>query len=136
MNLRRFLLFVVALPVVVLAQGCALFLIGAAAGAAAGTVSYVGNELRVTQEVGVNRAWDAANAAVGELEFSATASKSHKDATGGMLYARNARSQEIKIELFRQSDRMTEIRVRVGVFDTKANRAMAQLVYDKMKTRF
>jgi hypothetical protein len=116
------------------AQGCALFIVGAAAGgAAAGTVSYMGNELRVTQEVNMDRAWNAANAAMQDLQFRVIPDKTVKDATGGTVYAQNAKDQFVHIQLLRQSDRMTEIRVRVGTFDTTANREMAQLVYDKMK---
>jgi hypothetical protein len=117
----------------VAAQGCTLFLLSAAAGGAgAGTVSYMGNELHVTRGVSVDRAWNAANAAMQDLQFRVVQDKTVKDATGGTLYARNAKDQYINIQLIRQSDSVTEIRVRVGTFDTTANREMAQLVYDKM----
>jgi hypothetical protein len=116
-------------------QGCALLVVGAAAGAGAGTVSYVGNELRVTREVTVDRAWEAAHAAVRELEFVVIPGETRKDATGGILTARNAKDQPVKIQLLRLSDRLTEIRIRVGIFSTSANRAAAQLLYDKMKLR-
>ena len=118
----------------VVLQGCALLVVGAAVGV--GAVSYVGNELRVTQEVTVDRAWDAAQGALAELKIPIISGKSHKDATGGTLIARNARDQEVQIQFVRQSDRLTEIRVRIGIFDTAANRAAAQLVYDKMRARF
>ena len=116
-------------------QGCALLVVGAAAGAAGGTVSYIGNELRVTQEVTVDRVWNAAQSAVSELQFSVISTESYKDGTGGVLVSRNAKQQKVRITMIRQSDRLTEIRIRVGVFDTSANRATAQLVYDKMKAR-
>jgi hypothetical protein len=118
---------------VVAGQGCALFLVGAAAGAGAGTVSYMGNELHVTQEVSMDRAWSAANAAMQELQFRVIQDKTVKDATTATVYARNAKDQAVSIRLNRQSDRLTDIRVRVGTFDTTANREMAQLLYDKMK---
>ena len=126
----------VLLAGILASQGCALFVIGAAAGAGAGTVSYMGNELRVTQDVGVDRAWAAANDAMQDLQFSIIKDKTVKDLTSGTVYARNAKDQTVTIRLERQSDRMTEIRVRVGTFDTTANRQMAQLVYDKMKSHF
>jgi hypothetical protein len=118
-----------------LSQGCALLLVGAAAGAAGGTVSYIGNELRVTQETTVDKAWNAASASVNELQFHVVAEKSHRDATGGALCARNSKDQLVKVQLIRQTDRLTEIRIRVGTFDTAANRASAQLVYDKMRAK-
>ena len=117
----------------VAAQGCALFLVGAGVGAGAGTVSYLGNELRATQEVNADRAWNAANAAMQDLQFRVIQDKTVKDATGATVYGRNAKDQPVRIQLIRQSDRVTEIRVRVGTFDTAANREIAELFYDKMK---
>lgn len=117
-------------------QGCALLAVGAAAGAAAGgTVSWLGNELQTIQEVTVDKAWTAAQGAATELEFKVDASRSHKDGTGAVLFSRNAQNQRVIINLIRQSDRLTEIRVSVGTFDTTANRQAAQLVYEKMRIR-
>src|SRR5205823_5658 len=108
---------------------------GAVAGAAAGSVSYANNELRVVHEVTLDHAWDAANATVKELQFPVMTSETHKDATRGVLRARNAEDQPIFIQLFRKGDKLTEIRIRVGTLDTAANRTTAQLIYDKMKAR-
>ena len=126
---------VVAVLMLVGAQGCALFLIGTAAGAGAGTVSYVGNELRVTHEVKLDRAWDVANATMKDMEYITIPSETHKDVISGVLRGRNAKDQKVVVQLLRQSDKLTEIRVRVGVFTTDANRAAAQMFYDKMKAR-
>ena len=115
-----------------LAQGCALFVVGAAVGAGAGTASYMGNELRATREVSIDRAWAAANDAMHELQFRIDQTKTAKDAMSGTLQAVTAQNQPVRIQLLRQTDRLTEIRVRVGTFDTTANRQSARLVYDKM----
>jgi len=135
MRLKELILAVVLVSCLVFAQGCALFVVGAVAGAAAGTVSYVGNELRSTQDVSIDKAWSAANDAVRELQFPVIADKTYKDATGGTLTARTAKDQQVRIQLLRNSDRVTEIRIRVGTFDTTANRDTAQLVWDKMRGR-
>jgi hypothetical protein len=134
---RKWIAVTVALVVCgVIAEGCALLFVGAiAGGAAAGTVSYVGNGLRVVQEVSIDKAWSAAYASVNELQFPVISDKSYKDATGALLLARNAKDQIVRVQLIRQSDRLTEIRLTVGRFDTAANRATAQLVYDKMKAK-
>ncbi len=116
-------------------QGCALFLIGAGAGAAIGVVSYIGNELRVTQDATLNRAWDAATAAMRELEFTIIPAETHKDGLGGILQGQNAKKQRVQIQLIRQTEQTTEIRIRVGEFDTAANKAAALLLYDKLKAR-
>jgi hypothetical protein len=52
-----------------------------------------------------------------------------------LLVAKNAKNQDVIIQIIRQSDRLMEIRVRVGTFDTAENRAGSQLVYDKMRAR-
>ncbi len=130
----RWVVMAVGLLSFVASQGCALFVVGAAVGAGAGTVSYMGNELRSTQEVSLDRAWDAANAAMQDMQYRVIQGETIKDATGGTVYARNAKDQPVRIQLIRQSDRMTEVRIRVGTFDTTANRSTAQLLFDKMKS--
>ena len=114
-------------------QGCALLLVSAGAGAAVGVVSYTGNELRVTQDATLNHAWDAANAAMRDLEFTVIPAETHKDGLGGILQGKNAKQQRVQIQLLRQTEQTTEIRIRVGEFDTAANKAAALLFYDKLK---
>ena len=115
-------------------QGCALLLVSAGAGAAVGVVSYIGNELRVTQDATLNHAWDAANAAMRDLEFTVIPAETHKDGLGGILQGKNAKQQRVQIQLLRQTEQTTEFRIRVGEFDTTANKAAALLFYDKLKT--
>ena len=115
------------------AQGCALFLIGAGAGAAIGVVSYTGNELCVMHDATLNRTWDAATAAMREMEFIVIPAETHKDSLGGIVKGQNAKNQRVQIQLLRQTEQVTEIRIRVGEFDTAANKAAAQLLYDKLK---
>lgn len=123
------------LTAMALVQGCALLLAGgAAAGVAYGTVKYVDNTLRVTHDVSLDKAWGAANAALQELQMPVTASK--KDGASGKLEARNAQNQPVTIQTIRNTDRVTEIRITVGTFDTSANRTEARQIYDTMKARF
>ena len=122
---------VCVLAAMALFQGCALLLVG---GAAYGAVEYVGNTLQVTHDVSLDRAWSAANAALKELQMPVTSSKN--DALSGHLEARNAQEQPVSIDLLRKTEKVTQIRITVGTFDTSANRAGAQLIYDTMKARF
>ena len=136
--MKRTQVWLAGLAVVVMmmaAQGCALFLIGAGAGAAVGVVSYAGNELRATHDVRLNRAWDAANAAMRDMEYTVIPAETRKDGAGGVVQGRNAKDQRVRIQLLRQTDKLTEIRVRVGEFDTAANKVAAQALYDKLKAR-
>jgi hypothetical protein len=117
--------------VMALYQGCALLLVG---GATYGAVKYVDNTLQVTHDVSLDRAWNAANATLKELQIPVTASK--KDAMSGHLEGRNAQEQPVSIDLLRKTEKVTQIRIAVGTFDTAANRAGAQQIYDAMKSRF
>jgi len=126
---------VAALAAMVLVQGCALLLLGGvAAGATYGTVKYVNNTLQVTQDVPLDKAWSAANAALKELRMPVTAST--KDGASGKLEARNAQDQPVTIQTIRKTDSVTEIQITVGTFDSAANRTEAQQIYDRMKSRF
>jgi len=125
------ILSVCLLTVGVLSQGCFLLLLG---GATVGAVKYAGNTLQVTHEVSLDNAWSAANGALKKLGLPVTVSK--KDELSGHLEARNAQEQLVSIDLLRKTEKVTQIRVTVGTFDTTANRAGAQQVYDTMKNRF
>jgi hypothetical protein len=128
-------IMVAALAAMPLVQGCGLLLLGGvAAGATYGTVKYVNNTLQVTQEVALDKAWSAANSALKELQMPVTAST--KDGASGRLEARNAQNQPVTIQMTRKTDRVTEIRITVGTFDSSANRTEAQQINDKMKARF
>ena len=126
---------VAVLTAMALVQGCGLLLLGgAAAGAAYGTVEYVNNTLQVTQNVSLDKAWDAANAALKALQIPVTAST--KDGASGKLEARNAQDQPVVIQLTRKTDSVTKIEITVGTFDSSENRTETQQIYDKMKARF
>lgn len=112
--------------------GCAVFMVGSAAGLGAGVVSYVGNELQVSREIGLDNAWEAANKAMKDMEYTIIPVKTRKDKTCGIIEGRNAKSQTVRMELIRRTDLITDIRIRVGVFATAANKAAGQLLYEKM----
>lgn len=134
-KVRWTLCLVALLAVVTLAQGCVLLLAGGAvAGATYGTVEYVNNTLQTTQNVGLDKAWTTANAVLKELQMPAT--ESAKDGASGKLKARNARNQPVIIELTRKTDRVTDIQITVGTFDSAENRTEAQQIYDKLLARF
>jgi hypothetical protein len=113
----------------ILSYGCAALLIGGAAGA--GTVAYVGGELKSTEEVAMNRAWEAASKAMDDLEFAVTSKD--KDAFFGQLIARGAGDKKISVKVKKQSDTVTEIRIRVGIF---GDESMSRQILDRIKKRF
>jgi hypothetical protein len=62
-KIKLSVLVIAAVAMMPFIQGRALLLLGGvAAGAAYGTVKYVNNTLQVSQEVALDKSWDAANA--------------------------------------------------------------------------
>ena len=112
-------------------SGCALFLIGAGVAAGAGGVAYVNGELKVDDSVTVDRAWSATQAAVHDLQFKVTSSQ--KDAFAGTLVSLRADNTKVVIHLVRQTDQVTEVRIRIGIF---GDEALSRLVYDKIKSHY
>ena len=132
-RIQEWLIRLATVVMICATQGCALFLVGAGAGTAVGVISYTGNELCVMQDATLNRTWDAATAAMREMEFIVIPAETHKDGLGGIVKGQNAKKQRVQIQLLRQTEQVTEIRIRIGEFDTAANKAAAQLLYDKLK---
>jgi hypothetical protein len=120
-----------ALFLSILLSGCppAALLIGGAAGG--GAVAFVGGELKSTEEVSLNRAWGAAKKAMDDLEFAITSEE--KDAFYGQFTARGAGDKKIKVKLKKQSDTVTEIRIRVGIF---GDESLSRQILDTIKKRF
>lgn len=111
-----------------LSYGCAL-VVGGAAGA--GAVAYVRGELKALEDVTLDRAWPAAKQAMSDLEFMVT--DSEKDAFNGRLTARGAGDKKIVVSLKKESDAVTEIRIRVGSF---GDEAMSRKILETIKKHF
>ena len=112
-------------------NGCPapFFLMGGAAGA--GTVAYVGGELKTVEEVSLNRAWNATQKAMKDLGFTITSKE--KDAFNSKLTAKSVANKIIKIKLNRQSDMLTEIRIRVGTF---GDESLSLQILESIKKQF
>ena len=59
-----------------------------------------------------------------------TVTSKEKDAFNAKLVARGAEDKKLTIKLKRQSDNITEIKIRVGMF---GDESMSRLVYDEIK---
>ena len=112
-------------------SGCVLFLVGAGLAVGAGTVAYVEGELKVADNVTMDGAWNASLGAMQDLEFKVT--KSQKDALAGLIVARRADDTRIVVRLKKQTDQVTEFRIRVGTF---GDEALSRLIYEKIKSHF
>lgn len=108
-------------------SACAVLLLGAGAGGAAGGTAYVLGELKVTKEMSLDEAWRRAQAAIKDLEFLLTSEV--KDALSAKLTARTAGDKKVQIILNKHSNALTEIRIRVGVL---GDDALSRLILEKI----
>jgi hypothetical protein len=93
-------------------SGCPALVVGGAAGA--GSVAYITGELKSTEDVSLNSAWRATQKAMKDLGFAITSVE--KDAFYCQLVARGAGDKKVKVKLQRESDKLTQIKIRVGMF--------------------
>jgi len=115
-------------------NGCAAVILGAAGagvGAGAGTIAYIKGELKATEEVTLNNAWNAALATMKELEFVII--KDEKDSFEGNIEAYRVTNKKVKIKLLRKTENITEIKIRVGTF---GDETLSRVILGKMKSRF
>ena len=120
MDYKRLLLLPVLGLSLLVNSGCPPVIVGAAAGVGvgAGTVAYVSGELKSTEDVSLDKAWGASQAAMGDLGFAIT--ERRKDVFNAELNARGVEVKKIRIALKKISDASTEVRIRVGVFGDEA----------------
>jgi hypothetical protein len=97
-------------------NGCPAVLIGAGGAAGAGTYAYVDGEFRSTEQVSLERAWEATKRAVNDLGFTVT--RKEKDAYNSefQLIAYGTGEKKVVVKLEKQSRFLTEIGIRVGMF--------------------
>jgi len=129
MNYKQLLLTLILGFSLLVNSGCPAFLIAGAAGG--GAVGYFGGELKSTEEVSLNRAWTATQQAMKDLEFTITSKE--KDVFDGQLIAKGAAHKRIKIKLNKQSNMLTEIRIRVGTF---GDESLSLKILERIKKRF
>jgi Protein of unknown function (DUF3568) len=130
MNKTKLLMIGLLASLLVLTNGCFLFVVGAAAGAGAAGYAWVDGEIKTTESASMNQTWDAAQAAMKDLQYPVTAQS--KDALQGELDARNASNTKISIKLKYISNTSTEIRIRVGTF---GDESLSRIILGKINNR-
>ena len=109
-------------------SGCALFVVGAAAGAGAAGYAYVSGELKSTESASLERTRSAALAAMKDLQFVVTSQS--KDALEAEVTARNSSDKKITIKLKKISEAATELRIRVGTF---GDEPLSRVILEKIR---
>lgn len=111
-------------------QGCAVALIGAGAGAGAGTYAYVRGEHQVTYPYSFNKTYSATLAALKDLQIPVV--DAFKDLTDGTIMAKKGDGSDVKILLKTEGDKVTMVKVRVGIF---GDEAASKRIVEKISTR-
>lgn len=115
-----------AAAILALAAGCSTVVV--TPGTTSESAVYSGGCLYAAESVPLDKAWNAVQGAVKELQFKETFSE--KDALTGRLYANRADGTGVKFYLKKREDKLTEIDIRVGVF---GNPADSRELYDKVR---
>ncbi len=119
-SLRGFAASLLLLACAGLGSGCVAIV---AAGAGAGTVAYLRGELEATLGGNLERTNQAVGKAVQELKFVRISES--KDALLALTVVRNAADQRIEIRQDVVGEKLTRVRIRVGVFgDEKLSRTL------------
>jgi hypothetical protein len=116
-----------AAAVIATSSGC-LLVVAAAAGV--GTYAYVDGELESSIEASLDRTYAATLAAMEELQYPVKSSG--KDGTTGKVTGREFDGTEITVKLERQSEAVTQVSVRFGVFGSEAK---SGLLVDKIREK-
>ena len=117
------------LGLIILLNNACAFLAGGAAGI--GVIAFIGGELKSTEEVTLDRAWNATEKAMDDMEF--TVKSKEKDALSAQLIAILVSGKQVTINLKKESDRFIEISIRIGVF---GNEFLSQRILDKIRKNF
>lgn len=117
-----------ALAASVLCTGCVAVLVGGAVAAGAGTVAYVDGELKSAESVPLERAEQATRAAFKDLQYGVVGQEGNLNLK--RIIARTGSDKKITVTLERESNTLTKVGIRVGVF---GDQALSMSVLDKIR---
>lgn len=133
MNCRRLLLGLMLGLSLVVNSRCQALWIGAECGAVVGAAAYKGGEVRYEGELSLSEAWDATQRAFSDLGYAVTSEERHVSDAPCQLTAEKEGSKKIRVTLKRQSDAVTEIRVRVGTF---GDESLSRLIIKQIEIHY
>jgi uncharacterized protein DUF3568 len=96
-----------------------------------GTYNAVTRDLSSTVEAPLDRTFQATRDAVRDMGFRET--KANKDATTGVVQAKDAGDHTIEVRLRRASDRVTELTIDQGMLTGQEDKG--RMLLDKIKSR-
>jgi len=106
-------------------SACAPLLAGGVAGA--GAVAYAGGELQTRKSAPLDDVWQATETALQDLDLTVT--EREIDGLQGRIVARTADDTEVRIRAERETDEITELGIRVGIFgDQRQSQAILERI--------
>lgn len=131
MSSKRLLLTPVIMLFLVASFGCTAAWVAGGAAAGIGTYKFIRGELRSTEDISLDRAYQATEKAMVDLGFTITSKQ--KDAFDAEVIARRANDKRVTVKLKKQSNNVTEIKIRVGTF---GDEYISKDVLETMKRHF
>ena len=131
MNWKGLVVTPVVMVFFLASMGCTAAWIAGGAAAGIGTYKYIKGELESTEKVSLDKAYQATQKAMEDLEFTITSKQ--KDAFDGEVIARRATGKKVTVKLKKQSDSVTGIKIRVGTF---GDEYISKDILDTMKKYF
>jgi len=126
--MKKVILALIVASFSVLFVGCpAAWIVGGAA-VGIGTYSYLNGELESKYPAGFDKSWQGAVTAMEQLQF--TKESSNRDGLAGKLEARRGDGTPITISFELVSDKVTSIKVRVGMFGDKD---ISERIHERIK---
>lgn len=105
-----------------------MLLVGAGAVIGVGTVSYIKGELKGAEAASLDNTWKASISALNQLNYTIT--DKEKDDVYAEIIARSSTDTKVTIKLKRQSDTVTEIKIRIGLM---GDETVSRRIYDTIK---
>ncbi len=126
----RFVLMMLTAALAALGGGCVAVVVGGAA-AGAGAYVWVSGELRSTESVAYDQAWDAALAGLKDMDFTIT--DQDKGAIEATLTARGTGDTKVKVTVRKVTGTLSEFRIRVG---TVGDKSLSEQILEKIRSHF
>ncbi len=127
---NKVLLMAVTAALVALGSGCVAIVVGGAA-AGAGAYVWVSGEMRSTESVAYDQAWDAALAGLKDMAFTIT--EQDKGTTEGKLTGRGEGDTKVQVTVRKVTGTLSEFRIRVG---TLGDKSLSEQILEKIRSHF
>lgn len=111
-------------------MGCSMFSLSDSANSDLGSATFSGGELRSWEHASFGTTWNAVTGGIRELGF--TINKEQKSGNSGVVEATGMSDRTVRIQLFKQGLRTTEVLINVGPI---GDETISRLLLSKIQQR-